>query len=200
MFDQTHIPVLTLLGILYPIKSILELGSGDSTKVFLNEIVYSYLKRLDVVENGPQFCKDNLLAISKEHIKCVPFLKDGKMARCIELMDLDNYEMIFIDDSTELKDRVETIKYVTKKATSPLIVIHDFENEAYQQAVYGGYDSFVFDFHLPYTAVLTKLSYQKSLHKSFNTLIKSYYNEFQGDSIQWAALFQHALDTQQSEV
>lgn len=197
--DQTHIPVLTLLGQLYNFKSIFELGSGDSTKVFLDEIIYPHLKKLDVVENGPQFCKDHLLEISKNHIKCVPFLKEGKMVQCIELKDLDIYDMIFIDDSTELKDRVDTIKYVTKKAARPVIVIHDFEHKEYQQAVQGKYFFFVFDFQTPYTGILSKSPHKESLYRSFNTLIKSYYHEIQGNKESWNYLFTYMLQNDLGE-
>ena len=57
------------------------------------------------------------------------------IATALEDVDVNDYDVIFVDDSTETKDRVRTIQVVAKRCSyHPVVVIHDFETREYQAA------------------------------------------------------------------
>ncbi len=49
-------------------------------------------------------------------------------------MDIDGYDLIFIDDSRSEDARVRTIRAIAAKRPPGIVVIHDFEIESYRRA------------------------------------------------------------------
>jgi hypothetical protein len=76
-------------------------------------------------------------------------------AEYLAQMNLDEFDLVFIDDSTTVKDRCDTISAAAKRvAGKALIVIHDFEEPRYQIAAATFESSFVFRDYVPSTGVL----------------------------------------------
>ena len=119
---STHIPVLVALGLTRPIRRVLELGAGwYSTPTFLNRKVFPQLEQLVSVEDDLNWqlkvqrgCPDTRLMISGT----IPSLTDP-------------YDLIFVDNSTDLKVRAATIRRVAEETRDVLVVIHDAEDVNY---------------------------------------------------------------------
>ena len=113
---STHIPVLVALGLTRPIHRVLELGAGlYSTPTFLNRKVFPQLEQLVSVEDDLNWqlkvqrgCPDTRLMISGT----IPSLTDP-------------YDLIFVDNSTDLKVRAATIRRVAEETRDGLVRVHD---------------------------------------------------------------------------
>jgi len=132
----SHLPFLSELGcIRHGIASILELGPGlHSTPLFLNREFYPHVTRILSVEHNPDWadivrskCPDERLEIAVHPEPIEPYL---------ETLDLELFDMIFVDNSDTCVRRVETIEYLGGRIATPLVVIHDFQAEFYQDAAH----------------------------------------------------------------
>ena len=121
---STHIPVLVALGLTRPIHRVLELGAGwYSTPTFLNRKVFPQLKQLVSVE-------DNFVwreTVSNAH------RSDKRLIMTEEIPQLltSSYDLIFVDNATDLSVRAATIRRVAEETCNVLVVIHDAEDVNY---------------------------------------------------------------------
>lgn len=202
--SYSHIPVIVLMSLLFPVRKVLECGSGlISTLVFCDTKIYSEIEQFDSLENGSLNYANNVCASMGSH-------KSGyklhysfvKMTKFVNNFDINLYDLVLLDDSDSLEDRAATIYNVTKKANRPIILIHDFEQKLYQQAVQSEFRKFVFDTVEPFTAVLwkkeselveSKDEFIRKVFTSFKELIAREMERYQGDSIQWQQFFKEQL-------
>ena len=119
---STHIPVLVSLGLTRHIERVLELGAGlYSTPTFLNRKVFPTLESLISFEDNPEWT----IKVSKA---CI----DDRLTLVSEFPDLEkSYDLIFVDNATDLSVRAATIRKVCDEVRDTLVVIHDAEDVNY---------------------------------------------------------------------
>jgi predicted O-methyltransferase YrrM len=131
----THLPVLLGLAKWTPIRSVLELGSGIySTPTFLNRNTFPELETLDSFETDNEWARKISGIVTADPRASLHVVK-GAMAAAVDQLQLDNYDLIFVDDSTDARDRVRTIAALQKQnPRKAVVVIHDFELPQYRSA------------------------------------------------------------------
>lgn len=144
----THLPVLRALGKRLRIGSVLEFGCGlYSTLEFLNRQSFPYLFVVDSVEEDVSWRGRILQEVRDSRLI---FLTGAQqMARRI-----DAYDLIFIDNGRAAVERVPVIRMMAEAQPRGVVVIHDYEAPAYQEAARGFEHRLVYDALTPHTAVL----------------------------------------------
>jgi hypothetical protein len=68
----------------------------------------------------------------------------GPMFEAVSKVDVAQFDLIFVDDSIDAKNRSMTIREVLKQSPN-ILVVHDFENYSYQKSVsnFGKYYRFM---------------------------------------------------------
>ena len=132
----THIPVLLGLARVMRVESVLELGCGHySTLTFLNRVGFPSLVALKSLETD-QVWLEKISATVSNDPRVRTELVHGAMRSIIEEIDLEDYDLIFVDDSTSGDERAATIRSLAaRKPKRAVVAIHDFEIQAYRDAV-----------------------------------------------------------------
>lgn len=122
----SHLPVLQALPSAFSIERVLELGAGlHSTPAFL---ALPGLKHLTSVENDPQWAA----RVRSDDERHDVLVVEGSIAD--NLPPLEDYDLVFIDDSTSAHERARTIRAVLSQPHPP-VVIHDAEVPEYAAAI-----------------------------------------------------------------
>jgi hypothetical protein len=149
----THLPVLIGLARLRPIRRVLEFGSGlFSTNTFLNRSAFPDLEVLQSYENDATWY-ETVKQIVKADPRLILTLVDGLMQQVVDAKAVQNYDLVFIDDSSNSHQRSSTIRAIIA-AQPKLAVIHDFETFAYRRATKGSHRCYRFSALLPNTGVV----------------------------------------------
>jgi hypothetical protein len=148
---STHLLVLKALGTLPTVRRVLELGAGlYSTPAFLDPAVYPHLQRMVSSEPNDEWRKRVHEAIG-DHPTWTLTDTDPLLLAGFDGAGL--YDLIFIDSGDVEADRIPVIRAVAAQKPAAIVVMHDFERHAYQQAAQG-YDTIYVDNRLlPNTAV-----------------------------------------------
>lgn len=128
----THLSVLRAIPQYLEIRRVLEFGGGDySTSLFLDRDIYSGLEHLRTVETNLAWLV--YLKTSQDDTRFT-------ISNCAgwESIDVNQYDLIFIDDGETIRERVRTIECVVALHPSCPVVIHDFEQPAYRKAALAG--------------------------------------------------------------
>jgi hypothetical protein len=149
----SHITFLTSLG--GDVSTVLELGSGlYSTPLFLNRDAFPKVTRVVSVEHNQvwadkvsTFCTDERLTLI-----VTPEPIEGYLAT----LTLDEFDLIFVDNSDGQDGRIKTIEYLGEKAARSKVVIHDFEHDFYRNAARNFPNKIVDTQHVPHTALVWK--------------------------------------------
>jgi len=131
----THAPILLAAGRWWRIRRVLEFGCGEfSTKLFLDSRYFPDLQQLESYENDLAWAER-----IRQQVGVNPRLNlhwvDGPVATAVGGLDIDAFDLIFIDDSTSGPERCDTIRAVA--AAQPqraIVIIHDFEWLCYREA------------------------------------------------------------------
>jgi predicted O-methyltransferase YrrM len=131
----THIPVLLSLAQTLKIEKVLELGCGKySTLTFLNGAAFPALVSLESLETDRAWL-DKMLVEAGADSRLQSRFVSGAMSSAVEQASLDNYDLIFVDDSTSSDERAATISAIAaQQPKRAVVVIHDFEVQAYRVA------------------------------------------------------------------
>jgi len=150
----THVPVLIGVAGMRKVQRVLELGCGNySTKTFLNRSAFPHLKELRSLENDPLWARTMRLAV--EDSRCTIVFTRGPIADALSTLDLDYFDLIFVDDSATSEQRAATIKAVSARhPQNPWTLIHDYEVDAYQRAAAGFSHRFIFNAYNPETGLV----------------------------------------------
>lgn len=150
----THVPVLVGLAALRRIERVLELGCGNySTKTFLNRSAFPHLKELRSLDNDPLWARTVRSGVDDS--RCTIVLTDGAVAGAVSNMDLDYFDLVFVDDSTTSEQRTATIRSLSAlHPKNPWLIIHDYEVEDYQRAAAGFVHKFIFNAYNPATGLV----------------------------------------------
>lgn len=189
---STHLPVLVGLGIAFPVRSVLELGCGHhSTLTFLDKTIFSNLEILHSLENDKSWAD-----IIHSLVGADPRLKltvvDGAISNELAHSDFSQYDLVFIDDSISIPERVNTMRQIVKScAKGNIFVAHDFEQPAYQDALRDIPNKYVFTSLLPNTAVLWKdAQIDLIVLKQIHALVDKYAGTISTENISdWKRIF-----------
>jgi hypothetical protein len=131
----THLPVLLALARWLPVRQVLEFGCGDfSTMTFLNRRLFPSVERVVSVENDPVWA-EKILAKAAGDPRLDLRVISGPVAASVGTIELDEFDLIFVDDSVVEVERARTIAAVAAaKSARPVVAIHDFEDVRYQRA------------------------------------------------------------------
>lgn len=131
----THIPVLLAVARWRRVTSVLEFGCGEiSTRTFLDRRHFPDLQRLVSLENDAAWA-DRLRQQTAGEPRLQLREVAGPIAPQVEGIDLEEFDLVFIDDSTTGGERGATIRAVAARhPRRPLVVIHDFEFPPYRVA------------------------------------------------------------------
>lgn len=141
----THIPVLMGLCQMIKPKKILELGPGlYSTAMFTDRSFLPGLTNFTSVESEKEWAdkvKDFFVEKKESHF----ILSETGVADYISSLT-EKFDLIFVDDSLTTEDRVRTILNVGIKSDmqDTVVVIHDFEVPAYQNATTSFNNRYIF--------------------------------------------------------
>jgi hypothetical protein len=153
---STHLPVLYALGELLPIEYVLELGAGlRSTPAFLDRARFPYLKMLTSYEPNVvwrQRVRD-LIRVYNPRWTLISELEPNTLTGW-GVASNGFEELIFIDNGDVEADRIPVIEVIARAKPSAVVVIHDFERVAYQEAAAGFEHRVVCNSLTPHTAVL----------------------------------------------
>ena len=79
----------------------------------------------------------------------------GAMCNAVPKFDLEAFDLIFVDDSTNAADRAATIlALASRRPSNPWLVIHDYEVEEYRRASAGFKERFTFKAYNPHTGLV----------------------------------------------
>ena len=151
----THVPVLIGLAGIRNVERVLELGCGNySTKTFLNRDAFPHLKALRSVENDPLWARTMRLGVAGDS-RCTITFTSGSIGDAVSTIDLEQFDLIFVDDSTSAEQRAATITALSAlHPQNPWTVVHDYEVADYQRAATGFSHRFIFDAYNPATGVV----------------------------------------------
>lgn len=158
----THVPVLIGLAGLRQVERVLELGCGNySTKAFLNHAAFPHLKELRSLENDPLWARTMSREVANDS-RCTIAFTSGPMANAVSTLDLDYFDLIFVDDSASSDQRTATIKTLSGlQPKNPWLVIHDYEFSDYQRAASNFVHRFIFDAYNPATGLVFNLKNER---------------------------------------
>ena len=130
----THIPILVGLASVWKIRRVVEFGSGlYSTLTFLNRAVFPHLQELCSFENDEEWAARVRQSVAGEPRHKLTIVQGGMRTAPRQLQFAD-FDLVFIDDSTSLPERLETIEAVGKSCGDQVvIVIHDYEELEYRR-------------------------------------------------------------------
>jgi len=133
---STHIPVLIGLSQIVRPERVLELGCGlYSTLAFLNRSAFPFVRQLRSYENDPLWA-DRIEELTREERRIELLRVTVSMAEAVTDLNVDGYDLIFIDDSKNRLERSATIQAIARKRIgAALVVVHDFEEPEYRAAL-----------------------------------------------------------------
>jgi len=160
----THIPVLIGVGAIRPIRRVLEFGCGhSSTKTFLQRAVFPDLEDLQSVENDPAWA-DKMREETKDDARCTVSAISGSICEAVRSFDLEAFDLILVDDSTNAAERAATIQALANsRPLNPWLVIHDYEVEEYRRASLGFKQRFAFKAYNPHTGLVSNSTFTSAV-------------------------------------
>jgi methyltransferase family protein len=160
----THIPILIGVAALRPIRRVLEFGCGHySTKTFLKRAAFPDLKELQSVENDPNWAETMREAV-KDDSRCVITTLKGAMCNAVRTFDLESFDLILVDDSTNAEQRATTIRALSGvHPSNPWLVIHDYEVEEYRCASAEFKERFTFKAYNPHTGLTSNSGFTSAI-------------------------------------
>ena len=155
--SSSHQPVLAAIAQLFPIKRVLELGSGEfSTAAFLNRKLFPHVEHVLSIETNPGW-KQHVERFIGPDSRLQIALVDGDIRKNAANFDYQAFDLVFVDSGTTPIERATMIEEVAKRHhASNLVVCHDFEKAVYQEAATAFPNRLCFDALRPYTAVFWK--------------------------------------------
>ncbi len=129
-------------------ESVLELGMGQySTPMFLDREIFPFLTKLFSVESDPAWAKLTTDARHRVHILPEP------IEPLLDTFDLEQFDLIFVDNSDSADRRVATLKYISsRRPLRARVLAHDWER--YHDAVTGFRFGILDDRQMPQTALV----------------------------------------------
>lgn len=192
----THLPILVGLGRSVTVRSVLELGCGKySTLTFLNRDVFPDLQLLHSYETDPVWAA-TIRASTDTDSRSTLNLVDGLIADSLAHTNLEDYDLIFVDDSENADDRTKTIRrLVERRPRQPIIVLHDFEVPVYAKMAKSFRHRYPFRVFNPETGILWEdPPRNRNSFKQIDNVLREYARKLQPDDVPgWVEVFASAL-------
>lgn len=160
----THLPVLIGLAAIRPLRRVLEFGCGHySTTTFLQRSVFPDLEELQSVENA-QAWAEAMLEATGDDARSTVTVVSGAMSAAVRKFDLEAFDLILVDDSTNAADRAATIRALSSlHPSNPWLVIHDYEVEEYRSASSAFKQRFAFKAYNPHTGLISNSGFTRAV-------------------------------------
>jgi len=180
----THIPVLIGLAGMRNIERVLELGCGNySTRTFLNRSAFPHLKELRSLENDPLWARTMSLSVAADS-RCTISFTGASIAEALSTLDIDYFDLVFVDDSASSEQRTATIRALSAlRPQNPWVLIHDYEVEEYQRAAAGFSHRFVFDASNPESGLVFNFKPNEIKIKQLNRDLKAHSSRLEPDDV-----------------
>jgi hypothetical protein len=180
----THVPVLIGLAAIRPIRRVLEFGCGHySTKMFLQRSAFPDLVELQSVENDANWAAAMREAVAGD-ARCHVTVVSGAMCDAVSKFDLESFDLILVDDSTNASDRANTIRALSGfDPSNPWFVIHDYEVEEYRRASSGFKERLTFKAYNPHTGLVANSALPSAI-KTLDQRLKSYSSRLRPDGLE----------------
>lgn len=188
----THVPVLVGVASATRIQRILEFGSGMySTLTFLNRLAFPDVLHVDSVESDPEWMF-KISAAAKGDSRLRMRLVQEPIERVLSDIQLDNYDLVLVDSSTEATRRASLIHELAGRHDfRALVAVHDFEIGLYQAAAKGFRNIVEYNAYNPCTGILWQTGpWSVTALKQLSKVIYRHSKRLQPDDVQaWAAAF-----------
>lgn len=150
----SHVPVLLGLARLLTVRRVLELGAGYySTSVFLNREAFGDLQALHSVEDDPVWAAEMYKALGGDP-RAVLLSVPAPVREALSWIWIPYHDFIFVDNSTLIAERAATIRRLSEQCgASTVVVVHDYEQNVYQETAAGFRNRFAFTALTPNTGV-----------------------------------------------
>ena len=160
----THLPVLIGLAAIRPLRRVLEFGCGHySTKTFLQRSVFPDLEELQSVENDPAW-GETMRDATRDDARSNVTVVSGAMSAAVRQFDLETFDLILVDDSTNAGERAATIRALSSLCPlNPWLVIHDYEVDEYRSASSAFKQRFVFKAYNPHTGLISNSGFPRAV-------------------------------------
>ena len=141
--NHSQLPVLCAIAKVKKISAALELGSGLlSTPLFLNRDYFPNLTRLVSLENDLVWANKVIDKVGQDD-RWTYKAQAGEIVDLAKTVNISDFDLCLIDDSTTIEGRSATIKYVTRtNIGSAILVLHDFDIEIYRASVWEKLNTF----------------------------------------------------------
>lgn len=193
---STHVPILIGLSRQVTIRRVLELGSGRySTLTFLDRDAFPDVVRVDSLETDRLWLSE-LRELTSADSRVRMHLVERPMASAVARIELNEYDLIFVDDSTDELSRATTIANVAARAgRCAIVVIHDYEIGSYRRAARGLPHHYAFTALNPNTGVCwSDARLSRSGLRALNRLVKRHVERLAPhDRKTWTALIDAGL-------
>jgi hypothetical protein len=192
---SSHLPVLIGLASLLRIDNVLEFGAGvHSTPLFINKSFFTTIQEVHTYENDAAWgarVQELIGADPKLHMHWV----ESEMEAAARVSCPNQFDLIFIDDSVDVIARSATIRAIAAlQPTRAIVVIHDFEVDAYRRASASFDHRFRFRSVNPNVGVLWNggLLRRRELRRLSQILRANGEAIRASNTHSWARLFEHA--------
>jgi hypothetical protein len=188
----THVPVLVGLAQKFKIIRVLELGCGNYSSVaFLDLNIFPCLTHLTSLETDELWLESVTKKLTGD-TRFHPIFLGTSIADGLEKVDLEEFDLVFVDDSITAEDRRRTIETIyNKKPDRPFIVIHDFEVNEYRLAAKGFESRYIFKGFTPQTGIVWNGTRKNSSLKKIDQTIKQFCGQLEPDDlIEWKSAFE----------
>jgi predicted O-methyltransferase YrrM len=192
----SHVPILAAVARCAKIERVLELGCGRfSTLTFLDRSAFRDLVHIDSLEDDAEWMKEIQAATSGDSRIALSFVEGDWEAR-IANTDFSAYDLVFVDNGRTLSERQATIRWVAAHADPRnIVVMHDYEQEAYRVAARSLPHRVDFPAYLPNTGVGWKeASIDRARLMRLRRLIAEQAAALQPEALnEWTRIFDAAL-------
>jgi hypothetical protein len=150
----THLPVLVGISRLLSVKRVAEFGCGRySTLTFLDRSVFPDLVALHSFEDDPGW-REEIAAMTRDDPRMRLTAVAQPMSEVVARIALQEYDLVFVDDSTHLAGRAATIREVACRCgRTQVVIMHDYEQRVYRKAARPFRNRFAFATFNPSTGV-----------------------------------------------
>jgi hypothetical protein len=156
----THLPFLIGLGATFPVRRVLEFGSGIfSTLLFLNRKAFPKLEALITVE-PEQTWRDKIKALAGDDNRLTILEEDPP------LFAVDYADLVFVDNGPE-QHKIETIENMARESNYAIVVVHDAEHDPYALKISEFRTQFISSSYNPGTAICTNANYGEVLGTNY---------------------------------
>jgi hypothetical protein len=190
----SHLPILTAVALMRPIRTVLELGSGPfSTSAFLDRQRFPDLEHLVSYEDDPSWAAEVRLAVGGD--QRLTYVEVDNIPTQLPERAITE-DLVFIDNSKSAKDRARTIAQVRARlSANSLVVVHDCDKWEYRGPLRRFDSHALIDAFTPQTGLAWKDLPDKEARelKTLNRILNSVAPHSFTDTEHWVSLLEREV-------